>query len=245
MEFFTVFSSSRYPYKEGFNQGAVLKLQPNGKHQAVRYATEEDEPLVASSFTSFDDADAMSQMCSVDPASLRRALQEAIAPHKMELIESLEKLGERHSLEDIPFEEVVDVIIQTLKLDESGLKKPGAQLALARALTIQCQDVAPETVDLLGCIDALTEEGEDEEFIPDEMIPFYPWLRAVFELVDVNHDGVLSRSEWLAAVAKINSSLPEGTKPISAEDTWELLDFNGDGQVSSSEWDALGKALCR
>lgn len=244
LEFFTVFSASRYPYKEGFNQGALLKLQPNGEHRVLRYATEEDEPLVGSSFTSFDEGDATSPMCVVDSTSLRRALQEAVASHRSELVDSLGKLADLHSVDDIPFDKVVDLLIRTLKLDESGLKKPSAKMALARALSIQCHDAPPETIDLLGCIDSLTEGDDDEDFVP-EMVPYYPWLRAVFELVDLNHDGVLSRSEWLAAVASINSKLPEGAKPINAADTWELLDFNGDGHVSSSEWDELGKALCR
>lgn len=243
MEFFTVFSASRYPYKEGFNQGAILKLQSNGMHQVIRYATEEDEPRVSSSF---DEAEAMmSPMCTVDPASLRRALREAVASHRAELIDSFDRLAEKHTWEDIPFEDVVDVLVQTLKLDDSGLKKPSAKMALARALSIQCYDhTPPDTVDLLGCIDALAEAGDDDDFVP-ELVPYYPWLRAVFELVDVNHDGVLSRSEWMAAVATINAKLPPGSKPVDAEATWELLDFDGDGTVSSSEWDELGKALCR
>jgi hypothetical protein len=64
-------------------------------------------------------------------------------------------------------------------------------------------------------------------------------------MVDANHDGVLSRTEWTDAVAMVNSRLPEDAEPIDADESWALLDMDGDGFVSASEWDSLGKALCR
>jgi len=45
MELFTIFSASRYPAKEGFNQGAILELRAGGQHQITRYATEDDDPM--------------------------------------------------------------------------------------------------------------------------------------------------------------------------------------------------------
>jgi Calcineurin-like phosphoesterase/EF hand len=242
MEFFTVFSASRYPHKEGFNQGAVLKLKPNGKHTVLRYATEEDEPLVHYTFTEFDDDNHSSIECAVDSGSILQALQHVAALHRIELVEALEDLSKQLRSNDLPFDAVVDVLIRTFRLDMSGLKKPGAMLAFAKALAFaSCEDEAPPaTIRFEDCINVLlVEDGVDE------MTPYVPWLRAVFEMVDMNHDGVLDRSEWLDAVRTINSSLPQGTKPVNAEATWALLDVNGDGHVSSSQWDQLGKAFSR
>ena len=243
MEFFTVFSASRYPHKEGFNQGAVLRLRYNGHHSVVRYATEEDEPRVGSSFTAFDKNIPSSPMCEGDPSSIRRVLRKVVVSYKSKLLRSLEKLTDRHP-NGIPFDDVADVLIQTLQLDEPGLNKPGARIALARAMSIQCHGAPPQTIDALRCIDTLTSEVVDDDFIP-EMAPHYPWLRAVFEVIDVDHDGVLSRSDWTEAVNAINARMPMGTNPMNAEDTWRVLDVNGEGHVTSSEWNHLAKILCR
>ena len=244
LEFFTVFSASRYPHKEGFNQGALLKLFSNGEHSVIRYATEEDESALMG-FTSFDEENTCSPLCVVDSTSILRVLQGVAASHKPKLVDSLEQLAKQQHSESLPFREVGDIILRTLMLDEAGLDKSGARLALAKALSIQCHDGnLPETVDLAQCINALVPEEEDAGSV-QEMAPYYPWLRAVFEMVDLDADGLLSREEWLDAVAKINLKLPPDTNPINAEGTWELLDLNGNGRVSSSEWDELGKALCR
>ncbi|CAB9508877.1 phosphatase with EF-hands 1 [Seminavis robusta] len=244
MEFFTVFSASRYPHKEGFNQGAVLKLKPNGVHEVIRYATEDDEPLEHYNFTSFDEENSTSRMCSVDSEDILRSLQQAAVVHRPELFESFELLAEQQqSGNKLPFLKVVDILIRTLRLDESGLKKPGSLLAIAKALSVEChgQDRPPQTLRLDECVNPFMVENDDAK----AAAPYYPWLRAVFELVDSNHDGYLSRSEWMDAVKLINSKLPQGSKPINAKATWDLLDWNGDGYVSTREWDQLGKALCR
>jgi hypothetical protein len=150
----------------------------------------------------------------------------------------------------LPFTEAVNIIVHELQLDVPSFQKQGRQLALARALTNQCHDVPPDTIDLEECIRFLLHEMDqdhadgDDAFHP-EMAPHYPWLRAVFEMVDADHDGIISRSEWMSAVGRINARLPKGSNPIKPEVTWNLLDYNGDGQVSADEWDELAKALCR
>ena len=107
MEFFTVFSASRYPHKEGFNQGALLKLRSSGQHTVVRYSTEEDEAMVDSSFTTFDDTNPTSLLCEVDSTSLRRALREAIASHKSELVNAFQNMAQQHT-DGIPFDEAIE-----------------------------------------------------------------------------------------------------------------------------------------
>ncbi len=133
--------------------------------------------------------------------------------------------------------------------NESLFKKAGARLALAKAMFYQCDDVLSlQSVDVQDCIKAITameDEADDDDMFSDLMLPHYPWLRAVFDMVDANHDGILSRKEWNNAVNMINSKLPDDTDPIDAEETWHLLDMDGDGYVTASEWELLGKALCR
>lgn len=263
LEFFTVFSSSRYPHKEGFNQGAILKLKPNGRHSILRYATEEDEPLVDPSFTSFGEnmcaSPAVSPMCRVDLKSVRRALKEVAAADRLKLVRSLETAATQHrsdvaTSKSLPLDTAIDILIDELHLEtkEKGVRKAGARLALARALldhTDQHTEMLPDEVDLRLCIESISikdkELDEEGQNVPLEMLPFYPWLRAVFEVVDVDHDGVLSRTEWFDAVSAINERLPEGSERIHAEDAWRLLDVDGDGEVSATEWDRLGKVLCR
>ena len=243
LEFFTVFSASRYPHKEGFNQGALLKLLSGGRHSVVRFATEEDE--LDSSVTSFNEEMSCSPLCAVDPASMLRSLQGAAVSQRLQLIDSLELFADEKNSKTLPFEEVGNIIIRTLTLNEPGLSNSNARLALARALSIQLDDdKPPETVDLDQCIGTLLPESLDIGSF-QEMASFYPWLRAVFEVVDVNHDMVIAKDEWLAAVDAINSKLPKGADPINAEATWKILDRNGDNFVSSSEWDELGVSLCQ
>ena len=243
LEFFTVFSASRYPHKEGFNQGALLKLFSGGRHSVLRFATEEDE--LGSSVTSFDEKVSCSPLCGVDCASVLRSLQEAAIFQKKQLIDSLELLAKEQNSKTLPFEEAANTIIRTLTLNEPGLNNSSARMALARALSIQSNNNnPPETVDLAQCIATLVPEGLDIGSF-QEMASFYPWLRAVFELVDVNHDMVITKDEWLAAVDTINSKLPKGADPINAEATWKILDRNGDNFVSFSEWNELGISLCQ
>jgi len=248
LELFTVFSASRYPHKEGFNQGALLKLLPDGKHTVIRYATEEDEPRVGSVFTSFDEENTCSPLCKVDSLSIFRALRQVVSPHKSRLVEALQQLRSERPSKQVPFQEVADTIMEVCKLHESGIDKPGARLALAEALSLSCRDnQAPDTITLDKCLGNLLQEEEDEDDIEFllETTPFLPWLRDVFEMVDADHDGVLSRSEWLKAVDKLNSDLREDQKHIDAEKTWKLLDRDGDGEVGLKEWDELGKVLSR
>ena len=56
--------------------------------------------------------------------------------------------------------------------------------------------------------------------------------------MDANHDGVVSREEWTAAVAKINETLPTNAA-VDANETWEILDTDRDGYVSATEWDSV------
>lgn len=92
MEFFTVFSASRYPCKEGFNQGAILELKSNGNHNVLRYETEDDEPIEAAegggtydSLTDFyyserertEESD-IKEACSINLDAVRRSLLEVI-----------------------------------------------------------------------------------------------------------------------------------------------------------------------
>lgn len=252
MELFTVFSASRYPYKEGFNQGAILELKANGKHGVIRYATEDDEPLEVRSdltaFASFNEEESPSrEQFTINTNAIRRTLLEAVAHHRGTILDSLQKVAKKnnHSSErrTVPFDKVIDVLIETLQLDnEAGLNKIGAKKVLAKALQIEWHDtkLPPINVDLKEISNALTTNQADNTAA--STYHSCPWLYSVFEIIDLNHDGFISQTEWLQAIATINSKL-EGSQTIDAKHTWDLLDSNGDGRISVSEWEKLGQAI--
>lgn len=233
MELFTVFSASRYPYKQGFNDGAILRLLADGRHTIQRYSTEEDEPITAS-----EDAECQEPTVdsAVDAATIRRALKNVIRTRRPELEQAFEQAGE-----DIPFEQSMNILVQGLNLEGEGLSQQGPMLALVKALTKE--DALPETLDILGVLDAWYDEEDEED---ESTQPFASgWLKAVFAMVDTNHNHEIDKEEWIAAVESINSKLPEGDQSIDAEATWKMLDRNDDGRISASEWSTLTTITCR
>lgn len=313
MEFFTVFSASRYPYKEGFNQGAVLELKANGRHDVLRYETEDDEPIEDADTTntksdaSFDTLAADTSIisseeeendstnaCSISSGAVRRSLFEAIAFNRLPIYVNLSKLlsslsanssgdvsteaedavvqvdcddtikGENivgSSSTAVPFDDVVDVIISSLRLDnKKALRKIGAKTALAKAFGVECPDTrrAPDTVNLKDLIENIRVDTKEELYkhIGDvdveerhgmsspsmSRVESYAWLYSVFEIIDVDQNGFLEEEEWNDAVEKINSKLPSDLR-IDPVETWKFLDANHDGKVSMKEWEKLGYAL--
>ncbi|VEU37325.1 unnamed protein product [Pseudo-nitzschia multistriata] len=257
MELFTVFSASRYPYKEGFNQGAVLELKANGEHSVLRYATEDDEPLevamtiASSSVTEENSRESRNATreyaCAIDSDDIRHTLLEALRYNRTAIRNSLRLASVKH--QTIPFETVVDIVIETLNLGNEGnhLKQIGAKTTLAKAMGIQCPDteLPPEHVDVDRCFEVLLANPTDRATRPQRSLrsyDSYPWLFSVFELLDTNQDGFLSRSEWDECVRTINSKLPEGLG-IAADRTWEVLDTEGYGKITMAEWERLGHAI--
>jgi serine/threonine-protein phosphatase with EF-hand domain len=240
MELFTVFSASRYPYKEGFNWGAVLTLQSHGRHNIVRYSTEDDD-VVVTHLTEEPSLEHRPQPRQVDSFALRRALGDVVANKRLELSSALDAAASssRTRADNMPFDQAIDVLVRVLNLQGEGLSQPGPRLALAKALSHDCSEVPPATIHLL---EALDELGENDDY---SCSVHRSWLKAVFTLVDANHDGVVSKAEWMAAVETINANLPSGSEAINAQDTWSFLDSNGDGSVSAAEWGALAMSLCR
>ena len=242
LEFFTVFSASRYPNKEGFNRGAILTLLPENKHVIRRYETEDDEPVMELSnvLTANPVVPATTknvEHTDVDAATLRRVLSEAIASNRSQLEESLFQLALSQDLEmkDLPFHDAVDVLIDVLHLEGEDLSGQAPRLALAKALSNDGSlSSLPETIDLLHDLDeCLAEQDGDSYSI------HLNWLHAIFSLVDADHDGLLTKTEWEKAVATINANLPEGGTSIDAKQTWELLDFNHNGYITAAEWDSV------
>lgn len=113
VELFTVFSASRYPSKEGFNQGAILELHANGKHKIQRYATEDDDPIIAAnanentlrdeggndeirhhrlaSFSSFHRHRPSNDKCAITLDTIRENLFDAIHHHEGAVRRSLKR----------------------------------------------------------------------------------------------------------------------------------------------------------
>lgn len=235
-ELFTVFSASRYPYKQGFNDGAILRLLPNGKHKIQRYATEDDEAIVEYDASATYAPDPLSG--SVDHVTIRRALRAAVKTRRTKLEKAFDEAGY-----DIPFEESMKILIRGMNLQGEGLSQPAPMLALAKALTEQESDELPETLDILGVLDAWYDE-EDEDEIAIRPVAS-GWLKAIFAMVDTNHDHEIDQDEWKTAVESINSNLPEGTPKINAHSTWRILDQNGKGRISAKDWNTLTRITCR
>jgi hypothetical protein len=244
LEFFTVFSASRYPNKEGFNRGAILTLLPNGKHRIRRYETEDDEPVMEMAdvlapnpvVQTVTPATPVVEK-AVDVSTLRRVLSEAIASNRSTLEESLFQLSISQDVEmdSLPFHDAVDVLVDVLHLDNEDFAERAPRLALARTLCSdsQCSSI-PETIDLLHDLDqCLAEQDGDSYSI------HLNWLHAIFSLVDADHDGIVSKVEWEKAVATINANVPTGGTLIDASQSWELLDFNHNGYITAAEWDSL------
>ena len=267
MELFTVFSASRYPYKEGFNQGAVLELKSNGKHDVLRYETEDDEPIKADigidavkSFDSLSDfltpqnkktenaitsgGDEEEAACSINLNAVRRSLTGAIAYNRIPIYEQLNNLLSTGH-DTVPFDTLLDILIKALKLDnEYGLKKRGARTVIAKALEIECHEthLAPTNVNLKELIGIIAVDRENIDKKKSTCVESYAWLFSVFEAIDINQDGFIRKNEWYSTIKTINSKLREGYE-IDPNKTWSILDSNGDGKVSMTEWEKLGYAM--
>lgn len=261
-EFFTVFSASRYPYKEGFNQGAILELKANGKHSVLRYSTEDDEPienaaggkqetpLPSLDITHGGEFRDNPGLCAIDPEDIRRSLLEAIAYHRLSIYNELQQ----QCTEDdrIPYATLVDILVESLRLgsEVQSLKQIGPQVALAKALGIKvCPNTSlpPVDVSIHDLSDTLLTVNTECKNPSKESIfheSYYPWLFSIFEMLDTNQDGFLDRSEWDLGVATINERLVEGAV-LPADDTWDLLDADGDGKVSMMEWEKLGRVAMK
>ena len=244
LEFFTVFSASRYPYKEGFNFGAVLTLMAKSRHRIVRYATDDDEPLM--SFADLLAKDAQKLSANIDAVALRRSLRAALATRRVAFERELEEMARwrGEDVDSLPFEDTIDALFRTLNLRGEGLLQDGPRRAIALALEPDlAPDQLPASVDILKALDSFAEEDRKHDDCSDYQ--GNSWLQAVFSLIDVSNEDWISRKEWNDAVATVNESLPPGTEKIDAHETWDLLDQNGDGKLSPWEWNALGAVMCR
>ena len=238
MELFTVFSASRYPFKQGFNDGAILRLKSKGRHSIARYSTEEDEPIIVDFTNIGEERGPQKTPERPDASTIRRALKEATASRRAELERAFEEAGK-----DIPFRQSMKILIRTLNLEGEGLSQPAPMLALAEALT--GENISLDTsLDILRLLDKWQDQQEEGDY--DNVPPIVAdWLESVFDTVDSNHNDEIDKTEWYSAVDKINANMPMGTQRIDAEVTWQLLDRNGDGFISPSEWSRLAAMTCR
>jgi len=252
MELFTVFSASRYPRKEGFNQGAILELKANGQHKVQRYATEDDDPIVVGAakpnkvapFASFHHHHPTNDRCTITMETIRDNLFEAIQLHEGAILRSLNT----EPLDALPFESIVDILIQALNLegDTRGLKTKGAKNVLAKALGI---DNTNKPVDLGNFSRSIAGLSRDTAS-GDSTNQHHPMVSSLFDLLDETHNGRIDRTEWLETVASkmgvggggdpTESTLLEG---MGEAELRELLDAKLDGRLSPSEWERLAEAI--
>ena len=92
------------------------------------------------------------------------------------------------------------------------------------------EDLLPRVGDPWPGLDALLDEGPPRDRRrPDTS----PAASAIFDLLDVDRDGTVTRDEFDEAVVEINR-LP-GARRVDVESTWALLDCDGDGHLERDE----------
>jgi diadenosine tetraphosphatase ApaH/serine/threonine PP2A family protein phosphatase len=253
MELFTVFSASRYPRKEGFNQGAILELKANGQHKVQRYATEDDDPIVVGAakatkvapFASFHHHHPANDRCTITMETIRENLFEAIQLHEGAILRSLNT----EPLDALHFERIFDILIQALNLegDRRGLKMEGAKNVLAKALGIENTNKPVDLGDFSRSIARLSRDTASG----DATKQHHPHVvSSLFDLQDETRNGHVDRAEWLETVASkmgvmgggdpTESTLLEGR---GEDELRELLDANLDRRLSPSEWERLVEAI--
>ena len=217
---------------------------PGYRHRIVRYATDDDDPLL--SFEDLLKRDEMKLVAKVDAIALRRSLRAAIATRRVAFEKELKDLsiwlGE--DIDSLPFEDTIDALFRTLNLRGEGLLQDAPRRALALALEPDlAPDELPVSINILDTLDKFAAEDREADDCTDYG-QNNSWLQAIFALIDVSHEGWISREEWDAAVEKVNNNLPPRAEPINGDEMWQILDQNGDGRLSHWEWNALGSVMC-
>jgi len=231
LELFTVFSASKYPYKEGFNQGAILELHANGKHNIKRYETEDDDPIADTAMNhrangvvgekqpyennyTCDTLDPIHEKYAITLDIIRENLFEAIHHHEGAVLRSLRdakvivngSLGTRPSLS---FDGVVNILVNALNLEgeAKGLKTRGAKKVLAMALGIRSID---DHVDLEAFSQSILRISRDHRVKHSNGTGnsknhkhSHSRVSSFLDLLEETHESGynISRNEWLKTVA--------------------------------------------
>ena len=111
-------------------------------------------------------------------------------------------------------------------LDEATAK---AEVKAAASKVASSKQQTARTADIDSFVDNLNLNSEDVEYITSE-------ADAVFDRIDANHDGSISREELRSHLAA------SGLSAESIERLYAMLDANSDGEISRDE---LREAYCR
>ena len=224
MELFTVFSASKYPYKEGFNQGAVLELKANGQHKILRYTTEDDDPIDdrLSAVTNQVNGVGMKNdppECSVITLSIiRENLSEALYRHEEAILQSLQL---QNSTSGLSFDSILDILIKDLNLrgESNGLKTQGAKNVLAKALGIESTD---DLIDLEAFSDVINRISREQK-------------------ADSTNQQSKQEQQLLHRNRHVDSSKAKAVDAciIDRKEIWELLDTNKDSHPTFSDWEII------
>lgn len=218
MELFTVFSASKYPYKEGFNQGAILELKANGQHKVRRFTTEDDDPIVDRlPIVKYETAD---DRVSNEPAqgtiitldTIRENLFEAISRHEAEIFDSLRL---EKSMPSLSFDYFLDILIKDLNLqnDAGSLKTQGAKTVLAKALGLKSSEDNLDIETFLSFVARLSREQ--------------------------NVNSINEQSQQIYQNRQLVSSKAKSVEILETSEIWDLVDVNEDSHKNFSEWERV------
>lgn len=267
MELFTVFSASRYPCKEGFNQGAVLELRANGEHHITRYATEDDDPIhlaqsraieastmtpkqqahsgnlqLPSNHASFHQHRPSNERCNIGVDTIRDNLFEAIRHHQGAVLRSLREVARPSPSGSmvLSLDDIVQSLIKSLHLDGDAkkLNKLASKTVLATALGLDASANGTAIELEAFCRSLLQWCQQRKHDSGSSSGGGDPWVSSVFGILDENKDGFIDRSEWVRTIAN-----HKRFANVDAEGISDLLDADGDGRLSLSEWERLVEAM--
>ena len=232
---YTVFSAADYPRGEGFNSGAVLRL-----------AGEECE---ASEF-SIDDGGATGERGDADGGEAELAV--LISTHKHRLAEAFVAADPDGRLEPDAWARILDAELE-VGLDWVALREHLAVPTIQRAS--RGPDGSMELTDT-GLVDtrrwlnsfdgvALRQRQTGKLAPPSDgsesatvaaVFAQHAVLLTVFQHLDTDHSGTVSREEFLTGVEMLNARLPPKRQLRDGENVFSLLDLDGNGELELEEF---------
>ncbi|KAL1523674.1 hypothetical protein AB1Y20_018608 [Prymnesium parvum] len=221
----TVFSAAAYPNGEGINSGAILRLDSRGVAAHV-----------------FDHADFHSRRSSAHE-TLAGRLHEVIAAHQHRLGEAFAAAAPDGRLTPA---EWAQVLSSSLELELNWLsvmphlsvptikraaKDADGNVVLRDTGVVDCRRWLAQYVLSAGGEGAVMSSEASEAMHANHVA-----LYEVFRYLDIDHNGIVSRSEFAAGVNLLNARLPPNRRLQDADTIFDLLDLDGSGELELAEF---------